>query len=67
MAPDQSLTQWIQEQYWVLGLDSAGGFIGKKPFKNRLIRRHVDSESAKGRGSKILKRQEREIRELVNA
>ena len=58
MSSGTILKQWIQEQYHILGLDDKGKFIGKKPFKTRLIEAYSANNGGdipKGR-----------IRQLVN-
>jgi hypothetical protein len=67
MPPDQSLIQWIQEQYWVLGIKSSGAFIGKKQFKHLLLSRLEESERAEGHSKTALKREKGKIRQLINA
>jgi hypothetical protein len=67
MSPDQSLIQWIKEQYWVLGTNSAGAFVGKKLFKCLLVSQLAESERAKGHNKTHLKREKEKIRRLVNA
>ena len=58
MSSIMTLKLWVQAQYHVQGLDQNGQFIGKKPFKARLINTYPV-----GNGEKIPKQ---EIRQLVN-
>ena len=58
MSSIMSLKLWIQAQYHIQGLDHKGQFIGKKPFKARLISTYPASN-----GEKVPKQ---EIRQLVN-
>ncbi len=37
MANVHELESWVREQYYQIGLDSKGQFIGKKAFKQKLI------------------------------
>jgi hypothetical protein len=64
MSSDRSLIQWIQEQYRVHGIDSAGIFIGNHLFSLQLIKRLPESELAKGHSKRFLRR---EIKRLVDA
>ncbi len=61
MSSGTSLKQWVQAQYHILGLDHKGKFIGKKPFKTRLIEAY-DANN----GGDVPKGSKQEIRQLVN-
>jgi len=53
-----SLEDWIREQYYVIGFDGNGQFIGKKAFKNRLTQVGVTNKPAGASKARI--------RQLVN-
>ena len=58
MSSGIDLERWIRTQYHISGTDQKGHFIGKKPFKKRLIDQYPTVSS--GRIPK------QEIRQLVN-
>ena len=58
MSSMSDLERWIKAQYHVLGTNQNGSFIGKKPFKDRLIDHYPTGDGAR------VPRQE--IRQLVN-
>jgi hypothetical protein len=66
MAHKHTLTQWIQEQYQVIGINSNGTFVGKAQFKQQLIERYANSERAKGCKKESLKQVNEAIERLVD-
>jgi len=58
MSSNADLARWVQAQYQIFGVDQKGHFIGKRPFKNRLIDRYLTVN-----GGRVPKQ---EIRQLVN-